>query len=368
MNNIINDGSHTVSSDEAANWVAATPRLVYSLVGESGIGKSTLLGTITRLANERAGDEIYWPIYWDMASKDVSDIGVPALNHENQTIRMYINELFSPPRPGMKPVICMDEFSKAARAVRNMMHPLLERTKPRLGSWYAPEGFIRFLTGNLTAMGVGDDFQAHSINRFTKLVIRKPDADPQIKWLLDNRSDLYEGTPPVCAWLKQTPDAFASWLEPGQENNEMIFNPKHPNRAFVSGRSIEAACEIVHSRVGQSPASLLPVLAGTIGAAAARDLVTWINLQDQLPKLETIQNSPSTARIPDDGAACVVMAFKLVAVLNPDNLAPICTYMSRMPDEQLALFYINGVRCGKQTILAKNSAFRTWLVENQDLI
>ena len=69
-----------------------------------------------------------------------------------------------------KPIVLMlDEYSKGAEPVKNMLHPLFEVNDSRLGDENTPDGSIIFSTGNMGSDGVGDNIPAHAYNRMTEL-------------------------------------------------------------------------------------------------------------------------------------------------------------------------------------------------------
>ncbi len=78
----------------------------------------------------------------------------------------------------------LDEFTKGADPVKNMLHPMLEKANPRLGDIPLTANTIVFLTGNLTTDGVGDSLKAHSRNRLVPVTIAKPDAEQWIEWAI----------------------------------------------------------------------------------------------------------------------------------------------------------------------------------------
>lgn len=349
-----------VSLEEAAALIVAAPKVHYNLEGEAGIGKSS----IKDLIMEQLGDQYHW-VYFDCAQKDLGDIAMPATNRELRVTEYFPNAIFEF-QSGKPLVICLDEFSKAFRPVQNMLHPLLESYNPRLGDVPLPEGSIIFLTGNIGSMGVGDVLKAHTLNRVTTVRVRKPTSDEWIQnWAIHNNIE-----PAILHYVKETPQVFASFEEPGEENNERIFNPKHPEQPFVSGRSLARASEIVAARDKYTHNALLVALRGTLGLKAAQELANSIKFQDMLPSLASVVQQPTKAKLVDDPSALMVMVYKVASAVTADTLDPIVTYMDRTGQEYLSLFFLNVAKSKKQHILTRgnNAQFKKWVIKNQDIL
>jgi DNA polymerase III delta prime subunit len=148
----------TVSLDQAANVILHTPMNRYLLEGEPGIGKSTLIKAI---AAKLPTHEV---AYIDVPNMDLGDIAMPVVDHETRTTKYYPNSRFKL-ETGKPAIIMLDEYTKGAQPVKNMLHPLLEVTNPRLGDMPIHPESIIFLTGNLSTDGVGDHYKYASQTR-----------------------------------------------------------------------------------------------------------------------------------------------------------------------------------------------------------
>jgi hypothetical protein len=352
----INFGS-TVSIEQAAKFIARNPTVRVCLLGEPGIGKSSILEMLRRMLQD------YLMVYRDAATLDLGDVGCPGIDHDAQLSRMYPNAGF---RLTEGAPVCMmiDEFTKASSdAIKNMLHPLLEVNNPRLGDVPLPEGSIVFLTGNLTSDGVGDSLKAHTRNRVTILHVRKPDSAEWLKWAVTSNKI----SPVIMAWVDRFPHALASYLDSGQEDNPYIFNPKRVQQSFVTPRSLEKASEIVSNP--DNADVLIQALAGTVGEAAARDIQAFVAYQEQLPKWEEIMDSPKGAKVPDSAGACAVLVFGAVMRIDANNIDRWMTYLERLDAEWQAAFCCNIARdSAKQGIAFSNKSFAKWVQENEDIL
>jgi len=346
----------TVSLKQAANLIISNPETVFMLRGEPGIGKSSLLSYI---ANETGCDYAYV----DVPNLDLGDVAMPVTNHTTRTTTYYPNERFKM-HHGKPVVIMLDEFSKGADPVKNMLHPLFEKVNPRLGDLPRPAGSYVFLTGNLSTDGVGDNLKAHTWNRIVPIVVRKPNAEEWIEWAMNK-----DIAPEVIAWVHQFPHCLDSYLDGGAKENPYIFNPKTPQRAFVSPRSLETGSNIVRSRAKNDAESVIAALAGAMGESAARDLQAYIEFSDQMPLWETTIKSPLTAKVPEGAGACAIVIFGGIARVTKETIAPFMEYLERFEPEWQAVFAVNIAKTpSKQAIAFGCKKFSDWVAKNQDLL
>ena len=357
MSNVINFGK-TVTLKQAAQIILATPMNRYMLRGEPGIGKSSIMDYLSAACPD------YWTSYMDVPTMDLGDVAMPMVDREKKITEFAPNSRFMLQKGG--PVIIMlDEFTKGADPVKNMLHPMLEVKNPRLGDIPIDTRSIVFLTGNLSSDGVGDNLKAHTkAGRVIPLHIAKPDADQWLEWAVDHNID-----PVVMAWVRQFPHCMGSYLNGDDPNDLDIFNPKKVQDAFVTPRSLERASHIVRARDQLDQDSVIAALSGAIGEAAARTMQAFIAYQDQLPTWESIMKSPKTTSVPDSAGACAVMVFGAIAKLDRNNIAPFMEYIERFEPEWQAAFCINLAKSKtKQAVAFGCKKFADWVQKNEDLL
>jgi hypothetical protein len=346
----------TVSLDQAANVILHTPMNRYLLEGEPGIGKSTLIKAI---AAKLPTHEV---AYIDVPNMDLGDIAMPVVDHETRTTKYYPNARFKL-QSGKPAIIMLDEYTKGPQPVKNMLHPLLEVTNPRLGDMPIHPDSIIFLTGNLSTDGVGDQLPAHSRNRIIPLQVRKPDAEEWISWGINNGIEAE-----LLAWARQYPHAFASYTDGGQAENPYIFNPRKQQKGFVSGRSLERASNIVRVRKVLDSDTLIAAMSGAVGESAARDIQAYIDFADQLPTWEQTITHPMTASVPTSAGACAVLVYGAIAKVDKSTITPFMQYLERFDSEWQACFAINIAKSAKQGIAFGCKAFSDWVAKNEDLL
>lgn len=351
----INFGT-TVTLEQAAQLIIATPENRYILQGEPGIGKSSLLRAIEDATS-------YDGAYIDVPNMDLGDVAMPVMDHETRTTTYYPNSRFKV-HTGKPVVIMLDEFSKGVDAVKNMLHPMLEVANPRLGDVSINPKSIVFLTGNLTTDGVGDRLKAHTRNRIIPLTISKPSAKAWLYWAVNNEID-----PVVMAWVDRYPHVMASYTDADTEKNPYIYQPTQVQTAFVSPRSLERASNIVRARGKVDTETLIAGLIGAIGDAGARDLQAYMEYQDQLPAWEAILASPMTVPVPESMGACAVLVYTSIHNIDRHSIAPFMKYLGRFEAEWQACFAVSIAKNPvKQRIAFSCSAFADWCARNEDLL
>lgn len=349
----------TVSLKEAADLSIANYKKIYMYESEPGCGKSSQLSYIRSLL----GEEEYSYVYFDMANKDVSDIGLPMPDREKRITEFFLNGIFQH-YTGKKLVTIYDEWTKAPKIVQQSLHPSLEVKDPRIGNWFLPLGSIRILTGNQAGDGIGDVLHAHTRQRVTVLPVRKPNAKEWLAWAVNNNIH-----PIVMAFVDQFPHCLASYTDGGQDNNPYIFNPRKVQGSCISPRTLELVSHSLWNRDKVTPNAMLADMIGTIGEAGARDMEAFIAFQDQLPPRDVILRDPKGAPLPTTPGACAVLVYSAVAALDKNNATPLLTYVERMEPEWQAVFCTTAAKDkNKQSIVFSNKTFANWLQENQDLL
>jgi hypothetical protein len=344
--------------------VACGSNATFHLMGEPGVGKTAMYKNVVR----RTG---FKGIYIDAPNIELGELGIPIPDHSTKTTRIYPNEQWgfhiSEPK-----VIFIDEFTKAHAAVKNMLHPMLNEPRTIMGIPLHEQDIV-ITAGNFTSDGVGDVMASHSRNRVSVVTIKKPHAgfnpDGSIddnswgKWAVDN-----DIAPEVLAWVKETPHCLASYLDPAQNGNKYIFNPKESQKSFVSPRSLARASNILKARSSITMNATLCALEGTIGAPAARDLMSYVEVADSLPTWQDIIKSPTTANVPSSPAALCLLAFSAVQRVDRDSIGKFFEYLKRTPKELQSVFCLTGMKNDdKKKLFLTSQSFADWMRENQYL-
>ena len=344
--------TQTITLNQATKLVSTVGKEVtVHLQGQPGIGKSSTLKTLAGLFPDHI------PVYIDCADLDLGDLAMPAMNHETKTTAMYPSERFKV-HEGKPVIIMLDEITKAAEPVKNMLMPLmLER---RLGAVELHPDSIVYSTGNNVTDGLGDTWKAHAKNRLAIVDVANPTPEEWINWGIDNGM-----APEVMAWVKQFSHCLASYTDESQKENLYIFNPRKQQGAFVSPRSLAKSSPMVKNRKVLGEETTLAGMIGTIGEAAARDMSAYFRIADELPTREAIYKDPMTAKIPNDPAAKIILVLRELVAVTEKEFSTWLVYLNRLPKEAQALFALNIMASSRRGIAAQNKSFVQWAVENE---
>jgi hypothetical protein len=312
----------------------------FLLQGAPGVGKSSILKTLAREMPD------YLPCYIDVANLDLGDLGMPVIDREAMVTNYAPNARFGVGREQNRPVLLMlDELGKASRPVLNMLLPVI--LEHRIGDVTLPIGSIVFGTTNLATDGVGDNIPAQAHNRMTVLDVGNPAVEEWLIWAAENNV-----APEVMAFAREFPQVFERYdLIDAKSKNPYIFNPLTGNtKAFCSLRSLESAGNLIKNRDALGDA-LLPALAGTIGAAAARDMDAMIQLADQMPRFNAVIADPAKAKLPGGAGAYFLMAFMLAGRANAESMDSIMTYVERWTSAEARILFITTLAGNKTKVV-----------------
>jgi AAA domain (dynein-related subfamily) len=324
------------------------------LVGEPGVGKTAMFERIVAKTGFRG-------VYIDTPNTELGDIGIPMPNHDTKTTTLYPNEHWGF-HLGDPCVIFIDEFTKpSSMAVQNMLHPLLNER--RISGSKLHTDSIVITAGNNSTDGVGDLLKSHSINRITILPVRKPTANEWIEW-----GALNGIAAEALAWVKAYPHALASYRDGGQAENPYIFNPKTPQKSFVSPRSLHRASNILLKRHMVTRNALIAGLTGSIGEAGARDMLAYVEVADSLPTWAEVIDDPKGCKLPTSPAALNIMAYGAMQRIDRSNISKWFEYLKRTPKELQSVFCLSTAKHPeKKQVLMTSGAFVEWMRANQYL-
>ncbi len=370
MTSITNTFStYSASHNECAQLIKHNgSKVSYIIEGQPGVGKSSIIKT---LENE-CGDEFEY-IYCDVPLMDIPNIALSMPDHETQTTKEFINNLWIGKDKNKPKIIMLDELFKGSQFVQLMMNRLLlERT---VGSYRLPKGSIVFGTSNNSSDGVGDRTNGHTNSRVARISMRPPNqAEWCNDWAINN--DIH---PLVLAWASQNPAIFGSYKDTefdsaahktGQGVFHYIYHPQHNSTAYVCPRTLELTSHQLHNMAttenpnGLSEALTEKALIGTIGIKAALDMTAMISLHQDLPLIEDIVNRPETAKVPANIAAQMMVVYKSLQYMDKGNIDAWVTYSTRFGLEIQAawLKIANGSSQNKQ-LICTNKTVRDWVIK-----
>lgn len=354
---------------QSMNPVKDKKRRTILVEGRMGWGKSSILHMLAeRLPN-------HLPCYFDCTTKDLGDITIPDLRQMDDGsgfVRYLTNEELG--IHTNKPVILMlDEWGKCNPAVLNATLRIVQEGK--IGSYTLHPDSVVFCTTNLAAEGVGDRLLAHQHDRVTTVELANPTPSEWVEWGYNNNIHTT-----VLAWANGNEKIFADFRDlEDPEENPYIPHPRSSRKHGVTGRSLEAGSGWLHLSDQFDEPTLMSLLIGTIGNAAAGDLMTFAKLAGDLPSIDSIRTDPHGAKVPVTAAAQMMVIYRVMDVLNdPQMIDPWFTYMMRLPRETQTVFVS---RCRQlssdlklhpkaaklKNRILQNRVYTDWAVENNYL-
>lgn len=344
---------------EAATMTAVTPLIRFLWRGERGCGKSSGLQIMQKMLPNHIAS------YVDCTAKDIGDLAMPMVDVENRITYMAPAASFKMAHDSNRPVLlCLDEYSKGPRAVQNALHTLFETASPRFYDIPVPPGSVIYMTGNLTEEGLGDQLMGHTLDRVTEIEIAKPTAAEWLPWAASKGLN-----PAMMAFVKRFPQVLASFRDDNQGDNPYIMHPSRQQKQVFTPRGAERASHLLDQRQHYTNNSLLAALQGTIGAAAAHDLKSFIAYQDELPSMEGIINDPMNAAIPDSPGACAVLVYSAVNMVDAHSIKPFMQYLQRLAREWQSVFcFTIATDEAKRSVAYASPAVRDWMIQNVDVL
>ena len=359
---------YAINHQDAAQCVIANgmerngDHVWFNFEGLKGIGKSTLGKELARLLPTH---ELR---YIDTTSMTAGDSGIPKFKEadEQDFVRYVANEVLG--LHTNKPLIIMlDELSKASREV---MLPFLRLGLERemYGYRLHPDSVV-ISNGNLTVENLGDGYQPHQLDRFCLMELRTPTNKEWLEnYAIPNNINSF-----VSGWVYENPEIMQDWRDvPNPDDNQFIDHPQAVGRRKgTTPRALAKAAHIIDNRDGFSDHLLTAQLVGVIGQYAAEHLMTFMEIADQLPSLESIKKDPENATVPTSVSAMGMVVYRTLANIERDWVDAWMTYMDRI-DTNWATVFVNGIRDprfdkDRQSQVMTNRKFTDWVGAHQYL-
>lgn len=249
-------------------------------------------------------------------------------------------------------IIFVDEADKMDVDIKKVMGEMA--LSGRCGSHRLPEGWVVWMAGNRKEDRSGSTKELdHLINRRCEIDI----TDDLAGW---ERWALRAGVNPSII-------AFAV------SNPQIVFDDKLPEvqGPFCTPRSIVACGEMLGYLEGNSKGmntspEAVELATGFIGAAAAAQLFATLRLEAELPDIATILSSPANAKLPGKPDAQMLVCYKLAAITDDKNIAPIVQYIERLPADFAATYAKAAI--ARVPMLVASPAIMAWSKRNAALL
>jgi MoxR-like ATPase len=221
-----------------------------------------------------------------------------------------------------KGILFLDELTSAPQMTQAGCYQLVLDRK--LGEYLLPDGWVVIAAGNpASERGVHFAMPRPLRNRFVHLDL-EPDLDDWCRWAVKAQV-----RPEIIAFMRLKPELLHTADATSDAN------------AWPTPRSWEMASQVLCGIARRQKTQFLSgasefeaqLLDGTVGPAAASELVAFIRLFRQLPSIDEILLNPSTAPLPTEPSAQIAIATALGRALSDTSVGRGIAYLDRMPTE-----------------------------------
>lgn len=263
-------------------------------------------------------------------------------------------------------ILFIDEIFKAKKALQVQLADLLYER--RLGNYKLSDNSIIFGASNLEDEGFGDSSLGFVYNRIATVEMAKVSGD---EWV-DNYAIAAGVHPTIIAAAKEYPAMFADYRDytkPG--DNQYIFDPRQPQPAYVTLRSLERASNMLYGfeKYDMDNHDITHCLANVVGQRAAQDIMAVHILHEELPTWKDIVDSPKTAKVPKSAGARCLLIYTAINSIEQKTVKPWMEYLTKnMKKEEQALFASTVLNVdSKSSIVSSEKCFVDWALKNQYL-
>jgi len=252
-------------------------------------------------------------------------------------------------------ILFLDELTSAPQMTQAGCYQLvLDR---RLGEYVLPDGWVVIAAGNpASERGVHFSMPRPLRNRFVHLDL-EADLNDWCKWAVKAQV-----RPEIIAFLRFKPELLHT------------ADARSDTNAWPTPRSWEMASQVLCGVSRRQKTQFLSgtsefeaqLLDGTVGPAAASELVAFIRLFRQLPSVDEILLNPATAPVPDEPSAQIAIATALGRVLSDSSVGRGITYLGRMPTEMRVMAMRDAV--ARDTAITHTPEFVRFGVDYREVI
>ena len=303
--------------------------------GPAGVGKSQLAHQFAKANNNMKVFELRANLY------DPVDVrgGLKVVEQDDGTYRTRygVPEDFPPTNMVEPCVLLIEELAQASKATMNaLLQLLLDRS---VGAYKLPVNTIIIATGNRIIDRAGsNEIPTPVRNRLAQYEL-VANAEDVVDHMFRNNYD-----PRIIAFLRYRPN--------------LIQHDDMTQQVILSPRSWEFANKKLPYLTNDT---MISSLASVIGEGPAGEFVTYIEIEDKLPKLADILAAPRVTKVPAEGHVQYAVTAMLPSKTDETTFDAISTYIKRFAQE-FQVTYMKDVVNAKPEI-KELQLFKEWAVE-----
>jgi hypothetical protein len=318
--------------------LCAKAREAVLLVGKPGVGKSDII----RAAAKNLG---YNLIVLHPAIMEPTDLsGVPANNGDGTAVMLPYANLKRIVQSVEPTIVALEDFGQAMPAVQNAAMQILHAAtgERRIGDLVIPDNVTFVLTSNrrsdrANVQGITETIKS----RIATIIEVETSLDDWTQWAYT--ADI---APEIIAFLRTCPKLLHEFVPTADFTNSP--SPRtwaHASKLFGLGFGIDTR---------------LQVLSGAVGEGAAAQFLSFLNIFEKAPSIDSILRDPENADIPsNEPSALYAVASGLAYHATPKNFGSIVIYAQRLfkakHAEFAALIVKDSVR--KNKAIAKTESY-----------
>jgi len=318
---------------------AIRAKLVPMLRSSPGIGKSSIV-------REVADTYKLFVIDLRLAQCDPTDInGFPTIHGDRAGYRpmdTFPIEGDAIPEGYSGWLLFLDEFSSASLAVQAAAYKLvLDRM---VGKFKLHKNVAIVCAGNLesdNAIVIPMSTALQSRLLHIELV---SDVPEWLDWAYANGIDHR-----ITSYIK---------FKPGQL---YAFSPDHNDETYACNRTWEFANRVLQV-TDDVDKDRLPMLAGTLSEGVAREFIAFCKIDNDLPKIHQIVESPDKIRVPTEPSILYALTGSISHNATKENIGQLIKYIKRLPKEFQVVTLRETVRRNAKMLAVP--AMATWIDES----
>lgn len=300
--------------------------------GPPGIGKSHIIQDLAKSTNRQL---------IDLRAVLLDPVDLRGLPHLNGDGKAHWAVPAFLPQDG-NGILFIDELNRAPGMVQNALLQLVYDRQ--LGDYIFPKDWDIAIACNPEISGGTTKMNDALCNRVVHGYL-EPDLQDWCKWAAANQVH-----PLTIAFLRFKP--------------ELMYQYDRNAKAYPTLRSWEFVSDITHSN--PSPHLGLALYAGAVGYPAAVEYAAFERLYKQLPNIDAILLSPSTAAVPKEVSALYAISAALASRMEPSNIGRAVEYLERLPVE----FNVMAMRDAtlRSTAIQTTPEFTNWVINHSDVV
>ena len=286
-------------------------RVPLHIWGACGVGKSQIVAQVA--------DDLDFE-FLDVRAVQLDPVDLRGLPRIKEDQTEWVPPKFLP--TAGKGILFLDELTSAPQMTQAGCYQLVLDRK--LGEYVLPDGWVVIAAGNpASERGVHFSMPRPLRNRFVHLEL-EADLNDWCKWAVGAGV-----RPEIIAFLRFKPDLLHTADATSDAN------------AWPTPRSWEMASNVLRGIANRQKTTFLSgasefeaqLLDGTVGPAAAAELIAFLRLFRQLPSIDEIMLNPEMAPLPAETSAQIAIATALGRAMTDNSVARGLKYLDRMPTE-----------------------------------